>query len=283
MRFIAPILVILSLFACNRNKNKPYEDVNIIREDVKKQVFTPEEIRFPRIFSSTGMLIMEIDHGNVEITSWDEKGISVDLVRIGGHDYKLDVYESNNQVVVREKAEGSKGNTVLLWKCKVPPTISLVVRSQNGSVLIENVDGTFEIESPVGDVVVKNSKNAAKILCQSANITMSGWEQMGRSQFSSGSGKVKARLDGNLAYELQAHSGSDTLLIEMNGNTLQANVEILTFQGEGSLLTDYQVSNKENFYSDALERNYDLRKIFLNENYPNVTLSTGNGSILLKK
>jgi hypothetical protein len=106
---------------------------------------------------------------------------------------------------------------------------------------------------------------------------------MGRSKLTTGSGQIRVKLNGSLSYELQAHSGSDSVIFEMNGHKLQANVELLKFKGEGSLISDYQLSEIEDFYSDALERHYDLRKIYLDDNYPGVTLSTGYGVISFNK
>ncbi len=282
MNFKIFFLGLFIIVSCSPDKNKPYENVNIIRDEKEKKSKVKPELKLPAFYAKSSMLIIELSQSNLEILSWDKDSIYINKTfpELGNSD--LEVYQGNNQVIIREKSVEKKnqGNT---WKVSVPKFTDLNIKSQNGTVIIKNVNGTFNINSPVGDVQIIDCSAAIQVLSQSGNISVDSWHQMGRSKFSAASGKINIKAEESLAYQMSAHSGSDSLIIDLNGNSLKINLELLTFQGEGHVYSEYKTSKVEEFYSDALNRNYDLRKIEVNSTFPTSSISTGNGTILILK
>ena len=106
---------------------------------------------------------------------------------------------------------------------------------------------------------------------------------MGRSKVSTASGDLEVDFASDLAYNLSLHSGSGSTVINLNGHELASNLEILTFRGEGKVISDFDMTEAEEFYSDALNRYYDLRKVQIKNTFPMTSISTGNGSITVRK
>ncbi|QNL22851.1 DUF4097 family beta strand repeat protein [Hyphobacterium sp. CCMP332] len=270
------------LLSCTRDKNKPYENVNIIRDEKEKKPKVKQELKIPSTFAKSSMILIELSQSDLEINSWDKDSVLINKVFPEMGNKNSEVYQGNNQIVIREKSiiKNQKGNT---WKINVPKIINLTIRSENGSVSIKNVSGTFNINCTTGDIDIENSSTALQALSQSGDINLTDWELMGRSKISTSSGKLSIDAKNELAYQMSAHTGTDTLSISLNGYPLKMNLEILTFQGGGKVYCDFTTSGIEEFYSDALNKYYDLRKVQLNDSYPSSSISTGNGTIIIRR
>lgn len=282
MNFRIFCLGLIIILSCSRDKNKPYEKVEIIRDETEKKPKVKPELKIPSIYGKNSMLLIELSQSDLEINSWAKDSIYIDKTFPGLGNEMSEIYQENDQLIIREKSidVNSKGNT---WKLIVPKFTDLTIRSKNGSVTIQNINGTFNIASPVGDVKLDNCSAALQVNSQTGNISLKNWEQMGRSKLTTASGKIEIDSKANLSYQITAHSGSDTIKVDLNGNALKMNLRLLTFKGEGKVDSEYSTSDIEEFFSDALDRYYDLRKIQLNKAFPTSTLSTGNGTITIIK
>ncbi len=270
------------LISCTRDKNKPYENVNIIRDEKEKKLKVKQELKIPSTYAKSPMLLIELSQSDLEISSWEKDSVLINKVFPEMGNENSEIYQGNNQIVIREKSKdkSQKGNT---WTINVPKMINLTIRSENGDVDIKNVSGTFNINCTSGNINIKNSSSALQALSHSGDINLIAWELMGRSKVSTSSGKLSMDVINELAYQITAHSGTDSLSLVLNGHPLKTNLEILTFQGEGQLDCDFSTSGIEEFYSDALNRYYDLRKVQLSDSYPTSSISTGNGSIIIRR
>ncbi len=274
-------LLTLVFFSCKNEK--PYKEVNIIRSDESKPKFVKPVLTLPQIFGKQDNMVLEIDQSNIILQSWDKDSILVEFDGDIEEFEKIDLYEGNRQIVINETQGKANSKKKALWEIKTPKFINLIIRSHNGEVTISNLDGTFQIQSPVGNVSINESTSALIISSQTGKIQLVNWTQKGRSKIQSASNMISISSAHDHYYQLNLHSGSDTLKLDLQGHKLNCNVELLTFKGEGEVFSDFPMSEISPFYSDALNKEYDLRKIEFGKNLPLASLSTGNGVLILSK
>jgi hypothetical protein len=275
-------LIIFISLSCNRNKNKPYQNVEVLKSEKQVKII-PELITFPQNFEGVSQLYAEIDHSDISVEAWDKDSIQLDYSGEAKNKLDIDVHNGNGQIVLKEKLKLTRPEESGKWICRVPENFGVIIKSQKGSVSLNGLKGTFEISSPVSKVQISNCESSMKVILQSGSIDVDGWKQRGRTKLSSASGSVKVNSKSDISYALDMHSGSDTVSLMLNGNQLNTNVEALRFKGQGELISNFDFGPIEPFYSDALEVYYDNQKINNNKNSPPLSISTGNGVIILNK
>ena len=280
---IKNICIALLLFSCSHDKNKPYDNVNITKEQKVKTYIQPEGPVFPMIVENQGIIILELDHSDLIIKGSKGDKINVDFEN--GDISKLDIstYTGNKQFIIKEKLIGKRPDFNSKWVMEVPEFMNLQITSENGKVEVMGISGTFNIKSPVGDVFLSDISAAMQISSQSGSIEANNWIQRGRSRLLSASNNVKIKCMDDLLYELSLHSGSDTVSLNLNGKEMKLNAELLTFKGEGNVFSELETGPIEDFYSDAIEKKYDMRKIQSGKNLPLASISTGNGVLIIHK
>ena len=276
LSFLVFALLILS---CSDKKYKEYDKVNILKSEDSSQKET-QNIIFPSGFKSTQQLIIETSFSKVNVSAWPLDSIVVNHSNYDPEIMQVELYEGQNQLIYREKSNTKfKGELNI----KVPENVNLNIKNQYGHLIIEGIKGTFDVNSIAGNILIENCESAMKILCQSGKIHAINWAQRGRTKMTSASGSVIIQSKDNINYALNIHSGSDTVGVYLNGNTLRCNVEALKFQDKGKIESDFDFGQSQQFYSDALEIYYDQYKMNIIDNAPLLSISTGDGIIILNK
>lgn len=265
--------------SCGKNKYKEYDKVNVVKEERPEKRIKPH-ISFPAGFKTTEQIIIESAFSNVNISSWPLDSIIFKHSNYDSDEMDIELYEGQNQIIYREKSDSSFNGDL---EIKVPATLNVNLKSQYGDVHIKNIKGTFDVNVISGNVLIEDCESAMKILSQSGNILAKNWSQRGRSKLSAASGSVIIKSSDDLNYALNMHSGSDTAAIYLNGNNLNCNIKAIKFKGKGILQSDFDFSDPEDLYSDALEIYYEQYDYSLSENAPQISISTGDGLILLNK
>lgn len=285
MKYIPIILLTIFILSCSEKKHKPYEEVNIIKEEPLEVIPKKNDVdvEFPLTWPSQTHFLLELEWNSVKIVSWDKDSIRIEHSNNNKPELSVESYIGNSQVILREKLNGEKPENQYLWTCYVPEYLTLTLRLDNGAVEIDDVDGTFEIEATVDDISIKNSKSAVQVLSQSGDISLENWELKGRSKLSTASGNVLSSHTANLQYPLTQHSGSGKNQLILNGNELKTNLEVLKFPNGGKLQSDIDLGAKMEYYSDAIEKTYDRYEVLYSENAPLIKLTSGEGEVILTR
>ncbi|MCH7839200.1 MAG: DUF4097 family beta strand repeat protein, partial [Planctomycetes bacterium] len=145
------------------------------------------------------------------------------------------------------------------------------VRNASGSIRITDSRASFDISNASGDV-------------EATNVAISD-----RSSFSTASGDVEILLSESLANDLDLSSASGDAILDYNGHKVTGSFEFSVSSRSGRIVSPYPFDggdsdswdDKDRYWS---RRNRRITKYFtLSEGGPRVSLSTGSGTVRLKK
>lgn len=243
---------------------------------------------------------IETDDGAVRVSTGDIKQVEVRIVYSGyklDRDLRVSTDQNGDSVSIAAKTSGGSfwnwgvRHTSLRVEVHMPQDADLTVRSGDGSVEAESVNGNVDIRTGDGSITVQGVKGNARFHSGDGHIEARGLD--GTVDASSGDGHidVEGRFDGlnirtgdgsvnaragqgsKVASAWTIHTGDGSVDLEVPGD-LKANLDASTHDGHISL--GLQVTVEGTFSSSRIHGT-------LNGGGQPLTISTGDGSIHLSK
>ena len=255
-----------------------------------------------KTFSITGhaRVNVDTDDGAVRVSTGDIKQVEIRVVYTG---YKLDrdlrvtTQQNGDSVEVVAKTSGGSfwnwgvRHTSLRVEVHMPKDADLTVRSGDGSVEADSINGNIEVTTGDGSITVQGAKGNIRFHTGDGHIEARGLD--GTVDASSGDGHInlEGRFDGltiktgdgsvtaraaagsKMAAPWSLHSGDGSVDLEVPGD-LQANVDASTHDGHISMGLPLTVEGS--FSSSSIHGK-------LNGGGQTLTIRTGDGSIHLSK
>lgn len=243
---------------------------------------------------------IETDDGAVRVSTGDIKQVEVRVVYSGykvDRDLRISTEQNGDSVSVVAKTSGGgfwswgPHHTSLRVEVHMPKDADLTVRSGDGSVEAESINGNVDVRTGDGSITVQGVKGNARFHSGDGHIEARGLD--GTVDASSGDGHidVEGRFDGltirtgdgsvtaragqgsKVATGWTIHTGDGSVDLEVPGD-LKANLDASTHDGHISL--GLQVTVEGTFSSSKIHGT-------LNGGGQLLTISTGDGSIHLSK
>jgi hypothetical protein len=243
---------------------------------------------------------IETDDGAVRVSTGDIKQVEVRVVYSGykvDRDLRISTEQNGDSVSVVAKTSGGNfwswgpRHTSLRVEVHMPKDADLTVRSGDGSVEAESINGNVDVKSGDGSITVQCVKGNARFHTGDGHIEARGLD--GTVDASSGDGHidVEGRFDGltirtgdgsvtaragqgsKVASAWTIHTGDGSVDMEVPAD-LKANLDASTHDGHISL--GLQVTVEGTFSSSRIHGT-------LNGGGQSLTISTGDGSIHLSK
>jgi hypothetical protein len=243
---------------------------------------------------------VETDDGAVRVSTGDIKQVEIRVVYSG---FKLDrdlrVSTEQNGDVVEVEAKTSGGSfwkwgprhTSVRVEVHMPKDADLAVRTGDGSVEAESINGNMEVETGDGSITVERAKGSMRF--HTGDGSIEARELDGTVDASSGDGHInlegrfdglkiksgdgsvtaKASVGSKVASGWSIHTGDGSVDMEIPGD-LQANIEASTHDGHISL--GLPVTVEGTFSSTRIQGK-------LNGGGMPVEIHTGDGSIRLNR
>jgi len=255
-----------------------------------------------KTFSVTGhaRVNVDTDDGAVRVSTGDIKQIEIRVVYTG---YKLDrdlrvtTQQNGDSVEVVAKTSGGSfwnwgvRHTSLRVEVHMPKDADLTVRSGDGSVEADSINGNVDVTTGDGSITVQGAKGNIRFHTGDGHIEARGLD--GTVDASSGDGHInlEGRFDGlsiktgdgsvtaraaagsKMAAPWSLRSGDGSVDLEVPGD-LQANVDASTHDGHISMGLPLTVEGS--FSSSSIHGK-------LNGGGQTLTIRTGDGSIHLSK
>jgi len=203
-----------------------------------------EEKRFPA--SSIVELHLVTFDGAVEVRSWDQPQVTVEIEKRGRDKeavskIQVTADEKANRIDVEARYDGSRGGFVGIgsftspsarFLVTVPRKTNLVVRTGDGHIMVERVEGRIELKT--GDGSIKAIETGGEMLAETND---------GSIQVDDITGHVEARtLDGTLRLSgtpdiLRARSGDGSVVVRIRrGASMSGDWMVAT--GDGSVVIE---------------------------------------------
>jgi Putative adhesin len=259
-----------------------------------------EEVTKTFTVSGRARVKVETDDGGVRVSTGDIKQVEIRVVYTG---YKLDkdlrvsTEQNGDSVDVVAKTSGggfwSWGvrHSSLRVEVHMPKDADLMVRSGDGSVEADSINGNVDVTTGDGSITVQGAKGNLKFHSGDGHIEARGLD--GTVEASSGDGHIslEGRFDGlsirtgdgsvtaraaagsKVVANWSIHTGDGSVDLEVPGD-LQANLDASTHDGHISL--GLQVTVEGTFSSSSIHGK-------LNGGGQPLSIRTGDGSIHLSK
>jgi hypothetical protein len=255
-----------------------------------------------RTFSVSGhaKVKVETDDGAVRVSTGDIKQVEIRVVYSGyklDRDLRVNTSQSGDTVEVAAKTSGSSfwnwgvRHTSLRVEVHMPKDADLSVRTGDGSVEADSINGNMEVTTGDGSIKVQGAKGNIHFHTGDGSIEARGLD--GQVDASSGDGhiNVEGRFDGlniktgdgsvtakasagsKVASNWTIHTGDGSVDVEIPGD-VQANIDASTRDGHISLGLPLTV---EGTFSSSKIRGK------LNGGGQQLEIRTGDGSIHLNK
>ena len=259
-----------------------------------------EEVTRTFTVSGRARVSVSTDDGAVRVSTGDIKQVEVRVVYSGyklERDLRVNMEQSGDSVEVTAKTSGgsfwNRGvrHTSLRVEVHMPREADLSVRTGDGSVEAESINGNVDVTTGDGHIALQGAKGSIKLHTGDGHIEARGLD--GQVDAASGDGhiNVEGRFDslniktgdGSVSARARAgskvqpswtiHTGDGSVDLEIPGD-LQANIDASTHDGHISL--GLPVTVEGTFSSTKIQGK-------LNGGGPPVTIRTGDGSIHLNK
>ena len=255
-----------------------------------------------KTFSITGhaRVHVETDDGGVRVSTGDIKQVEVRIVYTGyklDRDLRVSTEQNGDSVdIVAKTAGGSFWNwgprhTGLRVEVHMPQNADLTVRSGDGSVEADSVNGNMDVTTGDGSITVQGAKGNIHFHSGDGHIEARGLD--GTVDASSGDGHInlegrfdalsirtgdgsvsaRALAGSKLASNWTIHTGDGSVDLEVPGD-LQANLDASTHDGHISM--GLPVTVEGSFSSSSIHGK-------LNGGGATLSIRTGDGSIHLSK
>jgi hypothetical protein len=274
-----------------------------------------EDFHYTYPLASGGRITLESLNGSVEISSWDKDSVEVNGTKYasseqGLKDIKIDVSSAPNLLQIKTVPVFGTRNLGARYSLRVPRRVQLDrIVSSNGSIRVEEIEGTVNLRSSNGTVRVARLKGSLE--AQTSNGSIEASNQTGNASLHTSNGSIRVEMNtgaldatttnGSLTARLiQADAAQPVRLGSSNGHievTLDAvrdvrastsnssitvrmptavNARVRAHTSNSSVTTDFDVMTHGTISKHSLEGT-------LGSGGPLIDLSTSNGSIKLLK
>jgi hypothetical protein len=259
-----------------------------------------EEVAKTFTVSGHAKVSVETDDGAVRVTTGDIKQVEIRVVYSGyklDKDLRVNTTQNGDSVDVSAKTIGTWGfhwggnHTSLRVEEHMPKDSDLTVRTGDGSVEADSINGNVDVSSGDGSITVQGAKGSSRFHTGDGSIEGHGLD--GVVDASSGDGHIslEGRFDGlriktgdgsvtakasagsKVASNWTIHTGDGSVEVEIPGD-LKANIDASTHDGHISL--GLPVTVEGTFSSSKIQGK-------LNGGGLPVEIRTGDGSIHLNK
>jgi DUF4097 and DUF4098 domain-containing protein YvlB len=255
-----------------------------------------------KTFTVTGHARMrvETDDGAVRVSTGDIKQVEIRIVYSGyklDRDLRVNTSQSGDEVDVTAKTSGGSfwnwgvRHTSLRVEVHMPKDADLSVRTGDGSVEADSVNGNVDISTGDGSITVQGARGTIRFHTGDGHIEARGLD--GRVDASSGDGHInlQGRFDG---LNIKTGDGSVTARADA-GSKMGGTWSVYTGDGSvdiqipGDLQADIDASTHDGHISMGLpltmEGTFSSSKVHgkLNGGGQALTIRTGDGSIRLDK
>jgi len=123
--------------------------------------------------SKGGELLLNINPGNISISTWDKNEISIKIITEKKDDFgKLDVEQSGNRVRINYLAEWS-GNNDINAEVNVPSNFNINATTSGGDIILkEKLIGNISLSSMGGDILTNNVQGSLSINTAGGDISV---------------------------------------------------------------------------------------------------------------
>lgn len=259
-----------------------------------------EEVTKTFTISGHARVKVETDDGAVRVSTGDIKQVEIRIVYSGyklDHDLRVSTQQSGDSVDVLAKTSGGSfwnwgsHHASLRVEVHMPKDADLTVRSGDGSVEAESINGSVDVTTGDGSITVQDAKGNIHFHSGDGQIEARGLD--GVVDASSGDGHIdlQGRFDGlnihtgdgsvnaraisgsKVSSPWNIHTGDGSVDLEVPGD-LQANLDASSHDGHISL--GLQVTVEGTFSSSSIHGK-------LNGGGQSLSIRTGDGSIHLNK
>lgn len=259
-----------------------------------------EEVTKTFTISGHARVKVETDDGAVRVSTGDIKQVEIRIVYSGfklDHDLRVSTQQSGDSVDVLAKTSGGSfwnwgsRHASLRVEVHMPKDADLTVRSGDGSVEAESINGSVDVTTGDGSITVQDAKGNIRFHSGDGHIEARGLD--GVVDASSGDGHIdlQGRFDGlnihtgdgsvnaraisgsKVISPWNIHTGDGSVDLEVPGD-LQANLDASSHDGHISL--GLQVTVEGTFSSSSIHGK-------LNGGGQSLSIRTGDGSIHVNK
>jgi hypothetical protein len=259
-----------------------------------------EEVTKTFTVSGRAHVKVETDDGAVRVSTGDIKQVEIRVVFTGyklDRDLRVSTEQSGDSVDVVARTSGGgfwswgARHTSLRVEVHMPKDADLTVKSGDGSVEADSINGNVDVTTGDGSITVQSAKGAIRFHSGDGHIEGHGLD--GTVDASSGDGHInlEGRFDGlsirtgdgsvtakaatgsKVASSWTIHTGDGSVDLQVPGD-LQATLDASTHDGHISL--GLQVTVEGTFNSSSIHGK-------LNGGGQSLTIRTGDGSIHLSK
>jgi DUF4097 and DUF4098 domain-containing protein YvlB len=258
-----------------------------------------EEITKTYPISGRARVNVQTDDGSVRVSTGDIKQVEIRVDYSGyrlDHDLSVNTSQNGDSVEVSAKTHG----TIFSWgvhhaslrvEIHMPKDADLTVRSGDGSIQVDSINGSVDLTAGDGSITAQSIKGNSHFHTGDGHIEARGLDgQVDASsgdghiniegrfdslQLKAGDGSVTARADAGSRVNgpWNIHTGDGSVNLEIPGD-LQANIEASTNDGHISL--GLPITVEGSFSSSRISGK-------LNGGGQTLTIHTGDGSIHLNK
>jgi DUF4097 and DUF4098 domain-containing protein YvlB len=205
------------------------------------QVVVREEKQFK--VGKDAELTLDTFDGSIQITSWNQPEVRVEIQKRGPDREiaaALEVRASQEGNRVRVEAPspkvtrefmgiGNYSSPSVSFVVRVPEHVTLTATTRDGSIVVENVDGTITLRSGDGSIRAAGVTGGLSAHTDDGSLTLT--DVNGRLSLESGDGSI--RLDGRVE-DLQAKTGDGSIVVDVDeGSAMKGNWSVST--GDGSI------------------------------------------------
>jgi len=250
---------------------------------------TTEEERFEQTvaIASDGRVSLENTNGHVNVTTWNRDEVLISALKTararGGDDareildeVKIRVEESADGVTIETdlpRGRWMRGTSAsVAYELKVPASVSLDLRSTNGQITVEGVDGEEGLRTTNG--AIRASRLGGSLRAETTNGKIEALGVAGTLRAETTNGAIDAEITAATLtddVELATTNGGVTLTLSPS---VAARIDARA--GNGSVKSDLPLGQVEREKRNALTG-------ALNGGGPTIRIRTSNGSIRLRE
>ena len=246
-----------------------------------------------------GRLEIASFNGGIEVVGWDQGTVEVTGVKYAREAsdlslVRVEITQSGNTVIARAIREGKCNNCGARFVVRVPRRTDLSrLKSSNGAVKVEGIDGIVDVGTSNGGIDVTNIAGDTTIRTSNGGVRVNGVRGALEVQTSNGGirgkvGEVGSRpvrlgtsngaidmiVEGAGTSEITASSSNGAVIMRLPANA-NARIEATTSSHE-SIHTDFDVQVRGTLSKGRLEGS-------IGNGGPLLRLTTSNGSIRILK
>jgi DUF4097 and DUF4098 domain-containing protein YvlB len=147
--------------------------------------------------------------------------------------FRPKINEEDGVIILKEVFEGSTYKGGSIWMLQVPDGINLDVFATSGSVELNNVYGTFKIQTTTGNI------NATEVAFKNESI------------FTTSMGKIKIKLSEKLTKNITVRSITGEAILDFNHNDFDGKIVMTARKNRGKIESFLETKKTEIIMKDA--------------------------------